>query len=111
MTNRLARRLQYADAIRPTMLMGLQDAELYDEPGAQRINQWVDWIAKTLADLPTEPPADDETALLSPSERRAQTIGEASVTVEMHCRAAGHPDLADELADVLRQLAVNGAQQ
>lgn len=42
-------REQYAAAIRPNMLMGLQDAELLDEPGTQRINEWVDWIATELA--------------------------------------------------------------
>lgn len=37
--------------IGPTMLLGLQDAELYDEPGAQRIREWVDWIAGAVAPL------------------------------------------------------------
>ncbi|MGW3321094.1 hypothetical protein [Streptomyces virginiae] len=41
---------KYADAIRPTMLVGLKDAVLYDRPGQERILDWVDWIAKTLAD-------------------------------------------------------------
>jgi hypothetical protein len=40
---------QYAAAIRPTMLLGLQDAELDGVGGAQRINEWADWIAKTVA--------------------------------------------------------------
>jgi hypothetical protein len=30
--------------IRPTMLIGLQDAELHDEPGRERIGEWADWI-------------------------------------------------------------------
>lgn len=43
--------------VRPAMLLGLQDAELYGEPGAQRIGEWVDWIADTLteADTPAGP--------------------------------------------------------
>jgi histidine triad (HIT) family protein len=45
--------------VRPAMLLGLQDAELYGEPGAQRIGEWVDWIADTLteADTPAGPGA------------------------------------------------------
>ena len=35
--------------IGPTMLIGLQDAELHDEPGEQRIREWVDWIANAIA--------------------------------------------------------------
>lgn len=35
-------------AIRPTMLLGLQDAELFDKPGTQRINEWADWILDTV---------------------------------------------------------------
>ncbi|MEU6237387.1 hypothetical protein [Kitasatospora sp. NPDC047058] len=31
-------------AIRPAMLIGLQDAELYDEPGRERIGEWADFI-------------------------------------------------------------------
>ena len=49
MTEQPDLRQQYADKIRPVMLVGLQDAELYDEPGTERINEWVDWIAETLA--------------------------------------------------------------
>lgn len=37
--------------IGPTMLLGLQDAELHDEPGAQRIREWVDWIAGAIVPL------------------------------------------------------------
>jgi hypothetical protein len=36
---------QISDAIGSTMRLGLQDAELHDEPGAQRINEWITWIA------------------------------------------------------------------
>lgn len=36
-------------AIRTNMLMGLQDAELFDEPGRERINDWADWISENAA--------------------------------------------------------------
>ena len=45
------RRKLIADNIRPTMLIGLQDAELHGEPGTQRIGEWIDWIAGQLAPL------------------------------------------------------------
>lgn len=38
-----------ADAIRPAMLDGLQDATLHGAAGRQRINEWADWIAGTVA--------------------------------------------------------------
>lgn len=44
-------RERYANAIRDVMLLGLQDAELHDEPGRERILEWVDWISKTLAEV------------------------------------------------------------
>lgn len=37
-------------AIRPTMLLGLQDAELDGPGGTQRIGEWVDWIAARVAE-------------------------------------------------------------
>jgi hypothetical protein len=44
-----ALREQYAAAIRPTMLIGLQGAELDGRGGTQRINEWADWIATAVA--------------------------------------------------------------
>lgn len=38
-------------AIGPNLLFGLQDAELHDEPGAERIREWVDWITEAVAPL------------------------------------------------------------
>ncbi|MEU1800840.1 hypothetical protein [Streptomyces sp. NPDC019937] len=38
------RRARYEAAFGPNMRLGLQDAELFDEPGAQRINEWITWI-------------------------------------------------------------------
>ncbi|MFF8784770.1 hypothetical protein [Streptomyces sp. NPDC015125] len=49
MTDELRQRI--ADAIRPTMLMGLQDAELFDAPGAERIGEWVDWISNKVTEV------------------------------------------------------------
>lgn len=43
---------QIAAAIRPTMLIGLQDAELDGPSGTQRINEWVDWIADAVLAVP-----------------------------------------------------------
>jgi hypothetical protein len=44
-----------ANAIGPTMLFGLQDAELVGEPGRQRIEDWIKWISETVAALPLAP--------------------------------------------------------
>ena len=41
-----------ADAIGPVMLLGLQNAELFDEPGQERIRDWIKWISETVAALP-----------------------------------------------------------
>ncbi|MFE2045710.1 hypothetical protein ACFXAZ_33305 [Streptomyces sp. NPDC059477] len=56
-----ARTQAIADAIGPTMLIGLGDAELFGAAGAQRIREWVAWISKTVAALPAAPaqPAKD----------------------------------------------------
>ncbi|MDW6058051.1 hypothetical protein SAZ11_08110 [Streptomyces sp. FXJ1.4098] len=42
------RRARYEAAFGPNMRLGLQDAELHDEPGAQRINEWIDWITNVV---------------------------------------------------------------
>lgn len=49
MTDSLTDRVK--KTIGPNMLLGLQDAELHDEPGAERIREWVDWIANAIAPL------------------------------------------------------------
>lgn len=51
-------------AIRPNMLLGLQDAELYDKPGAKRISEWADWISERVAAL-VQPELDRLTSLLA----------------------------------------------
>jgi hypothetical protein len=40
-----------AEVIRPRMLIGLQDAELYDGPGTERINEWATSIANWAAEV------------------------------------------------------------
>lgn len=73
-----------ADAIGPTMLLGLQDAELFDEPGQERIRDWIKWIAKTVAALP---------AAAEPAADRAAVLREAAAFVGNDegctCAAAG----------------------
>ncbi|MGW6912519.1 hypothetical protein ACWGB8_01655 [Kitasatospora sp. NPDC054939] len=48
MTSQQPLRQRIDAAIRPTMLIGLQDAELYDEPGRERIGEWADWITNAV---------------------------------------------------------------
>ncbi|GFE20091.1 hypothetical protein [Streptomyces nigrescens] len=58
MTDDLRQRID--DAIRPVMLLGLQDAELHNTAGAERIGEWVDWISKTVAELVQPEPRQPE---------------------------------------------------
>ncbi|MFE2140236.1 hypothetical protein ACFXA3_00450 [Streptomyces sp. NPDC059456] len=88
-------RERYANAIRPTMLLGLQDAELHDEPGQERINEWVDWIAKTLAEV-----RDIEHDLLEQSVQNWRTAAGASMTLTDRLRG--------QLDDVRRTMADAG---
>ncbi|MFJ5915006.1 hypothetical protein ACIQFW_04305 [Streptomyces ardesiacus] len=46
-----------AAVIGPTMLLGLQDAELDGEGGTQRIHDWIKWISEAVAALPAVLPA------------------------------------------------------
>ncbi len=39
-----------AEAFGPAMRIGLQDAELFDEPGAERIEEWITYITKWVTD-------------------------------------------------------------
>lgn len=48
------RRERYAAAIRPNMLLGLQDADLSGPGGTERIGEWVDWIAGAVATVADE---------------------------------------------------------
>jgi len=52
---------------------------------------------------------DDEASLIPPSERRAQLLGEISVTVENQLRAMGHAAAADEILGIMRELANDGS--
>ncbi|MER5640576.1 hypothetical protein ABT095_26965 [Kitasatospora sp. NPDC002227] len=49
MTEQPGPQQRIADTIRPAMLNGLQDVSLIGDPGTERINQWVDWIAAVIA--------------------------------------------------------------
>ncbi|MFG2913317.1 hypothetical protein ACGF0D_10560 [Kitasatospora sp. NPDC048298] len=44
--------------IRPRMLIGLQDAELYDQPGRERIGEWADSITEWVLAV-VQPELDD----------------------------------------------------
>jgi len=68
-------RQQIVDAIGPNMRLGLQDAELYDEPGAQRISEWVSWIAgAVLPIVRAAVAADGASALNEDAGDRARTL-------------------------------------
>ncbi|MEV8477869.1 hypothetical protein [Streptomyces sp. NPDC051173] len=54
-------RARLDERIRPVMLFGLQDAELFNEPGRQRINEWADWVIDTVLDTVTETVCEAET--------------------------------------------------
>lgn len=49
--------------------------------------------------------SDDEQSLIPPSERRAQYLGEISVTIENRLRAKGHAAAADEIVGIMCDLA------
>ncbi|MFF4341173.1 hypothetical protein ACFY00_14700 [Kitasatospora sp. NPDC001540] len=55
MTEQPGPQQRIADAIRPAMLNGLQDAELIGAPGTGRINEWVDWIAAVVVGQVVQP--------------------------------------------------------
>lgn len=87
-------REQYADAIRDTMLRGLQDAELYDESGRERILEWVEWIAKTVDGV-----RDRELA-----QARAEVIAARTFAGEMRDFCSPHGvavDYADRLIEAM----------
>ncbi|MCU7825960.1 hypothetical protein [Kitasatospora sp. DSM 101779] len=62
MTEQPGPQRRIADAIRPAMLNGLQDAELIGAPGTELINAWVDWIASVVAGQVVEPIAAERDA-------------------------------------------------
>jgi hypothetical protein len=94
-----------ADAIGPTMLLGLQDAELFDEPGRERIRDWIKWISETVAALPT-----DRTAVL----REAADIAESLRQFEPATGARWSAQVSENVgilrvAAELRRLAAGSA--
>lgn len=72
-----------SDAIGPVMLLGLQDAELHDGPGRQRIQDWVGWISKTVVGV-----RDEELA-----QARAEVAAARQFAVNMRefCSPHGTP--------------------
>jgi hypothetical protein len=83
-----------AQAIGPTMLFGLQDAELFDEPGKQRVQEWVDWISKTVAVL-----RDKEL-----EQARAEVAAARKFAADMRDFASPHGvavDYADRLTEAM----------
>lgn len=54
---------------------------------------------------------DAEAGLTPPSERRAQYLGEISVTIENRLRAKGHAAAADEIVGIMRELATDGSSR
>ncbi|MFI7096751.1 hypothetical protein [Streptomyces lydicus] len=74
MTDDLRQRID--DAIRPTMLLGLQGAELFDAPGAERIGEWADWISKTVTELLT-PELEELRTRCAKAERAVDLLAEA----------------------------------
>ncbi|MFB7613553.1 hypothetical protein [Kitasatospora sp. NPDC056181] len=62
MTEQPGPQQRIADAIRPAMLAGLQDAALIGEQGTGRINEWVDWIAAVIAGQVVQPIAAERDA-------------------------------------------------
>ncbi|MCP9209524.1 hypothetical protein [Streptomyces cucumeris] len=72
---------RYEDAFGEAMRLGLQGAELYDEPGAQRINEWIKWITDAVMEV-----ADSEQAELRTQLAAAQQVTPATYQT---CRACG----------------------
>ncbi len=92
-----------ADAIGPNMLFGLQGAELFGEPGQERIRDWIKWISETVAALPA-------TALPAPADR-ATVLREAADRIETLMDQAYERALSDHeigwangLEDAMREL-------
>ena len=52
------------DKIGPTMRIGLQDAELFDGPGAERIEDWVTWITDAVIAVRDEELANTKSSLM-----------------------------------------------
>lgn len=85
--------------IRPVMLLGLQDAELFDEPGRERINDWVDWLLNTVTKVLTAPADDTSVPDAAPDtglrERYAAALEAADYSGDMR-----RGDLADTVMRV-----------
>lgn len=76
-----------AEAIRPQMLIGLQDAELYDGPGTERINEWADSIANWAAEA-VQPELDRLHAELDAVRGLHKPVGRGALTICDECSPA-----------------------
>lgn len=85
-------RQRIADAIGPTMRIGLQDAELDGPGGAQRINEWIEWIATALLPLIAE-------------EREAARAGELIDVADWLCDGGLDDATAPKIETLLRERA------
>jgi len=97
-----------AAVIRPRMLIGLQDAELFDAPGTERINEWADSISQWAADS-VQPELDRlrdqaETLQLGAIEREA-LLTEARDVLEAAGQNGAHGDDWPAVAPAIKALA------
>ncbi|MFE1587003.1 hypothetical protein ACFW6Q_15075 [Streptomyces sp. NPDC058737] len=118
-----------AAVIGPTMLLGLQDAELDGEGGMQRIHDWIKRISEAVIALPAVLPATtDQTAELTTEEARSLAddlglqlyraqdalafVGECCTIAEREQRAITTTDVREWLkgAQCGRQLAAEAAE-
>ncbi|MGW4810518.1 hypothetical protein ACWEPB_02585 [Kitasatospora cineracea] len=81
--------------IRPRMLIGLQDAELYDQPGRERIGEWADSITSWVM-------AEVEPELAALRQQLADAQAENARLRADLTEARGHAELfGRKLADAL----------
>ena len=85
-------------AIRPTMLIGLQNAELHGAHGQERVGEWVDWISRQMAEL-VQPEIDRLRAELATA--RDQVLTEAAEMLQQATAPAHQTDGLDTAADLL----------
>jgi hypothetical protein len=82
-------------AIRQNMLIGLQDAELYDAPGRERIGEWVDWIAQRVAET-VQPELDRQAAEIGRLQYVLQQTQQAAELDSVTCESCGHLESAHD---------------
>ncbi|MGA5820883.1 hypothetical protein ACPC54_23820 [Kitasatospora sp. NPDC094028] len=101
-------------AIRPAMLIGLQDAELHDEPGRERIGEWADSITEWVLAVVQLEVDQHRTALVNLSTELGTITAVARSNAECYRTAVEEGErLRAELATVrqLHQPRDHGGQQ